>query len=79
MGDGSDKVFLDVDLAADIKNLAKNDVGIMTDDLKSRLNSFSDDDLLLVKKIMNSPIKIVDITKIDTEFIKNTVKLNIWT
>lgn len=76
--DGDGNVFFDVDLAVNVKTLVKNDAGIMGDALKTELNSFSDDNLLLLKKVMNSPLKIVSITKIDAEFIKKNVKLNIW-
>ena len=70
-------VFYDVESVADIKDIIKNTVDILSDNsLINKMGGLNSDDLLLVKGVKSSGdvFKILDITKIDPEFIRKYLK-----
>ncbi len=70
-------VFYDVESVADIKDIIKNTVDILSDNsLINKMDGLNSDDLLLVKGVKSSGdvFKILDITKIDPEFIRKYLK-----
>jgi hypothetical protein len=71
----STMIIYDVDSVADVKDLISTDTSIADADIIAKITSFiNPNDLLLVKKVMNGGIKIVDVTKVDPTLIGTYLK-----
>ena len=64
----------DVDVASDVKNFLANnmdDVSFHSPSLKKSILSTDDNTLLRIGKVINSPMVIVSVDIVDSNFLKN--------
>ncbi|MEK6933833.1 MAG: hypothetical protein AABW75_03085 [Nanoarchaeota archaeon] len=69
-------VIYDVDIARDIKDFIVNnsdDVDFSSLDIKKKIFSVNDDDLVRIGKIIDSPTKIVSIDVVDAAFFRDNL------
>jgi len=67
--------FSEIEFAEDVQNFisGSSDVVFNTQDLKKKIFDSNCDDLLKVTKKIASPIKIIDVQKVDEKFIKENI------
>ena len=67
--------FSDVDTAGDVKDFItmSKDISYENEKVKDFIFSCDDSDLLKVTKTINSPIKIIEVVKIDDNYIKDNL------
>lgn len=70
----SDKIY-DVDFAKIVRDSISANPNIADPAIVDKLKLIPDNDLVLVTKAFNSPkLKIIDVDKIDANFISNNIK-----
>lgn len=67
--------FSEIDLASDVKDflIHGSDISCSSEDLKEIILKSGDDELLKVTKTIASPIKIIDVVKVDDGFIESNL------
>ena len=61
--------FFEIDLAEDVKAYVEAYSDACTDEIKTKLNNFSSDDLLKVEKVISSPLKIKNVELVTEELL----------
>jgi hypothetical protein len=64
----------DIDSASEIKDLLKINPSMADKNITAKVNMFSRDDLVFVTKKIDGGLKIIDIKKVDIEFISSYLK-----
>lgn len=80
MSDMASNIITDVDLAKDVRAFMLSNldgISFANPDLKKAITNADDDDLLSVGKIINSPIKIVSVDKVDADFFRRHLFKNV--
>jgi len=71
-------IIYDVDLAWDIRAFLLSNIGdvrFKDNDIRNKILTANNDDLLRIGKIIDSPIKIVSVDKVDADFFRKNLFL----